>query len=63
MAAAVHSLDLSYQYADTTGPHKLAFEPKYLATSRGLSGQQNLEVVKALEEAIIHVAQVTNFWE
>ncbi len=43
------------------GPHNLAFEPKYLATSRALSYKQNLVVAKALEEAIAEVAKEEGF--
>ena len=43
------------------GPHNLAFEPKYLATSRALSYKQNLVIVKALEEAIAEVAKEEGF--
>lgn len=43
------------------GPHNLAFEPKYLATSRALSYKQNLIVAKALEEAIAKVAKEEGF--
>ena len=39
------------------GPHNLAFEPRYLATSRDLDFKQNLVIVKALEEAIATLAK------
>ena len=40
----VHSLFPEKQ--GLRGPHNLAFEPKYLATSRSLDYKQNLVVVK-----------------
>jgi hypothetical protein len=39
----------------------LAFEPKYLATSRLLDNKQNLVITKALEEAIVDVAKREGF--
>ena len=43
------------------GPHNLAFEPRYLATSRDLDFKQNLVIVKALEEAIATLAKREGF--
>jgi len=43
------------------GPHNLAFEPKYLATSRDLDFKQNLIIVKALEDATAALAKREGF--
>jgi len=43
------------------GPHNLAFEPKYLATSRDLDSKLNLAIVKALEEGAGALAKREGF--
>ena len=43
------------------GPQNVAFEPKYLATSRKVDHKQNLVVVKSLETAILEVARREGF--